>query len=154
MGDPAVIETGLADHAKANFAAHGFDAPNDIMGMAHFLDWHAIGNLGDAVIRQEARQQNIGVGQIKLAMLRVVQNRRDAEVAAFVVIEKPGKNSRRVEVRERHEIDGAIHADQSNGVEVADDAIVFDGLIFRFHILIIASQNLNGNSRQGKNRSR
>ena len=48
---------------------------------------------------------------------------------ALFVVEQRREDRRRIEIRERQEIDRPVHADQRDGLEIADDAVVFDGLV-------------------------
>ena len=53
----------------------------------------------------------------------------NSKTATFVMIEDGRKDGRGVEVRVRHEVDRAVHPHQGYGVEVSDDAVVFNWLI-------------------------
>src|ERR1035437_2423299 len=54
--------------------------------------------------------------------------RGDLEAAALLRIQQCGKKGGRVEARETHEVNRTVHAHKRGGVEVADDAMIFDGL--------------------------
>lgn len=53
----------------------------------------------------------------------------DLEAAAFGVVEQRAENAGGVEVGRAMPIDGTVHADEGDGAHVADDSVVFDGLV-------------------------
>ena len=124
-----VIESRIAAHGETHLAADGLRATDEIVRDAGVLDRHEVRHLGHAAVGQEPRQQHVGVGQVQLLVHRIVELRRDLEPAAAIGVEERGKHGRRVERREAEEVDRAVLADQRDGVEVADDAVVFDGRV-------------------------
>jgi hypothetical protein len=96
---------------------------------SRFVDGHKIGNFTDTVGRQKTANENVGVRPIDLFVSDVVSARADLKSPAFVVIENGAENTGRVEGGKAEPIDGAIHADQSRGVQVANQAVVLYGLV-------------------------
>ena len=95
------------------------------------LDGHEIGDLGDTVVAEEARDQDVGFRKVELFTARLA-DQADLEEPALGVIEESGKNARRVKPRQTAPIDGTIHADQGNRMQVTDDAVVFNRFVSQF----------------------
>jgi hypothetical protein len=102
---------------------------------------HEVFDLGDAVFVGEARDEDVCGGPVKLLAADVVGDRRDLKAAALGVVEKRAENAGGIEIGGTVPVDGAVHADQSDGAHVADDAVVFDGLI-RHAIILRGSYGL------------
>ena len=126
---PAIVKTRITNHAIAHLATDRFRPPHQIMRMTQTRDRHEIGNFGHPFIRKESRQENVGIGQIKLLSAGPIENRAEFETAAFFGIEKSGENTGRIEARKTHEVNRGVYSDQSDRVQVTDDAVVFDWLI-------------------------
>ena len=56
----------------------------------------------------------------------------------------PGKDTRRIEVRQAQPVDGTVHADQRSREHVADDAVVLNGLVARLHVNVPPSPRDTG----------
>jgi hypothetical protein len=91
------------------------------------LRWgHEVLHLPHSVGRQEARDEDVGVGEVKLLGAPAVAVRRDAEQASVVGIEDGRKDARRVESRAAVPVDRPVGADERDGVQVADQAMLGD----------------------------
>ena len=103
------------------------------MRLPRVFHGHEVGYLGDAVRIEEPRQQHVGVREIELLARGTLEERRDLESSATLGIDEGCEDRWRVEVRQAEEVDGSVHAHQSNGVEVADDTVFPDGRITTRH---------------------
>jgi hypothetical protein len=140
MRGPPIVKAGRADHAKADFAADRLDAAHQVMRLFDLLHRHTVRNLCHPVRGQKARQEDIGIREIQLFLARVYQPRRNLKPPALLPVEQGGKDGGRVEVGKGHKVDGAIHPHQGYGIEITDDAVVFNGLIpFRGYVYHRAS---------------
>ena len=103
-----------------------------MMSSPLLLYGHKIGNLGHAINRKEARDENIGFRQIELFMAHAgYVLGSDTKKTAFVGIEEGTKDARRVETWNAAPINGAIFSHESDRMQVADDGIVFNRLVLR-----------------------
>jgi hypothetical protein len=87
---------------------------------------HEVLHLADAVPGEEARDQDIGVGEVELLGREVLDARADAPVAPLVPVEDRREHARRVEPRTAIPIDGPVGAHQGDRVQVADQAVLGD----------------------------
>ncbi len=127
-----VVEPRPALHAELETAAYDAnktDQAVNAVAVRGRADGHEVDDLAHAVGRQEARDEHVGVGPVELLGRQSVAGRRDAEVAAFLVVEDRGKHAGRVEVGVTEPVDGPVLAHQRDGTHVADDAVVLDGLV-------------------------
>src|SRR5215204_3559052 len=131
MGRARIVKPWGADHADTRFAADAFDATNEIVGGGPFFYGHEIGNFNDAVGGKEASEEDVRVGEVYLLALRAVEFGRDGEKSAAFRIENRSEDGGRVEAGEAHEIDRSIQRDERDGVQVANDGVVFDRFNFR-----------------------
>jgi hypothetical protein len=99
------------------------------MRLFNLLHRHTVRNLGHPVRGQKARQEDIGIREIQLFLACVAQPWRNLKPSALLPVEQGGKNGGRVEVGKGHKVDRAIHPHQGDGIEIPDDAVVFNGLI-------------------------
>src|SRR5438093_10673437 len=130
MGRSRIVKAWCAEHAKADFTAHCLDAAHQGMGAFDLLDRHEIRDLRYPLRGEKARQEDVGIRQIELFLAGVVPKPwGNLEPPALVAIEEGRKDSRRVEVWQGTKVDRAIHPNQGHGIEVADDPVVFNGLI-------------------------
>lgn len=114
-------------------AAHGAHDPDDLVDQRSLaggigLDRHEVDNFSHAFLAQESRDQDVGFGQVHLPVCAFV-GAGDSEKAALFVIQDRGEDTGRVEVRQTAPVDGSVHADERHRVHVADDAVMFDGLV-------------------------
>jgi hypothetical protein len=77
-------------------------------------------HLAYSVGHQEARDKDIGVGEVELLGAPVVAVGRDAEQAAVVGVEDRREDARRVEARAAIPVDRPVGADERDCVQVAD----------------------------------
>src|ERR1700733_9287788 len=136
MRGAGVVEGRLAVDAELHFAprhAHPADEATVFVPGGTSQDRHEILNFADAVGREEPRDEPVGIRPIDLLVSRVLVSRAEAEVATLFVVEDAGEDAGRIEVREAEPVDRPLHADQSGGPHVPDDAVVFDRLITHAH---------------------
>jgi hypothetical protein len=94
---------------------------------------HEVGHLGDTLSIEEPRQQHVGVGEIELLARGALEERRDLEASAALRVDQGCEDRRRVEVRQAEEVDRSVHAHQSDGAEIADDAVFPDRCVATRH---------------------
>ena len=128
-----IVEARVAAHAEAYLPAHRLHPAHEVVGLAGVLHRHEVGELGDAVVGEEAGEEDVGVGEIELLARRLAELRRDLEAAAALGVEERREHRRRVEGGEAEEVDRAVLAHQRHRVEVADDAVVLDGRVATRH---------------------
>ena len=102
---PSVVKARRAEHAKAEFAAHRFDATYQVVGLLYLFHRHEVRDLCYPIRRQEARQENIRIRQIELFLARVRKLGRNLKPPAFRVVQEGGENGRRVKVRKGKKVD-------------------------------------------------
>ena len=127
-----VIKGGSALDAKLHRPANDVNAAHQPMvtvSVGMLADGHVIGHLSDAIGGQEAGDEHIGAGPVELLVDNLGADRRYLEKSALLVIEKGGKHTGRIETRETLPIDRAVQPHQCRGTHIADDAVVFYGLI-------------------------
>jgi hypothetical protein len=133
-----VVERGTAgeQHAHAAFNAANAAAkvaiPGRIGGQSH---GHEVFYLDDSVGKQESRHKNICGRPVKLFVSHPVFNGTNLEAAALLIVQNRPEDARRVEMRIGKPIDRAVHAYQSDRAHVADNSVVFDGLIGHRRVL-------------------
>ena len=93
-------------------------------------DRHEVSYLGDAVFREETRNQYVGIREVKLLGSHMIESRLNAEEPALVGIEQGSEDGRRIELRKAKEINRSCHADKCNRSHISDDAVVFNRLVF------------------------
>ncbi len=130
-GDAGVVEGRLARDVELHVPADDGDAADDLVGLARRAGpaRHEVLDLADAVGREKARQEHVGVGPVELLARADGCARADAEATPSCVVEQRAEDARRVELREAHPVDRSIAAHQRDGAHVADDAIALDGVV-------------------------
>ncbi len=129
MVRPRVVEARLAHHPEAHVPPDRLRAPHDVVGVPFAADRHEVRDLGHALVGEEARQQDAGVGQVELLLPRALQEGGQPEPAAPRVVQQGAEDGRRVEAGRAHEVDRAVHPHERHRVEVADDPVVLDRLV-------------------------
>ena len=92
---------------------------------------HEVLHLPDSLGHQEARDQDVGVGEVELLGAPPLAGGRDAEQAPTVGVEDRREDTRRVETRTAVPVDRPIGAHQCDGVQVADQAVLGDRQVAR-----------------------
>ena len=87
---------------------------------------HEVRELDHPVAEQEPGQQHVGVEQVEL-LPGGVDLGLDGEVPAPLGVEERGEDGGGVEVGPGQEVHGAVHPDERDSVEIADDPVLFDG---------------------------
>jgi hypothetical protein len=128
---PPVVEAWLANPLEFDLAAHAFGPADDRGAVSVTVgDGHEIRHLSQPGGVERPRQQHVGVRQVQLLAGGAVEARTEREPAAPPVIEKRSEDCGRVEVRVRQEVDRAIAPDEGHRVEVADQPVVLDRLVW------------------------
>ena len=99
---------------------------------ARLLDRHEVDHLGDALRRQEPRDEDSRVGEVHLLCHAVVDGVK-GEVATLPVVEQRGEDARRVEAGAAEPVHGAVRGDERCRLQVADQTVVGDGGIAARH---------------------
>ena len=119
---------------EAHLPAHG-EHPADhavaVRRLAAARRGHEVLHLPHSVGHQEARDEDVGVGQVELLGAPAVAVGRDAEQAPAVGVEDRREDARRVEARAAVPVDRPVGADERDGVQVADQAVLGDGQVAR-----------------------
>ena len=92
---------------------------------------HEVLHLTDAAGHQEARDENVRVGQVELLGAPALALGRDAKQAPAVGVEDRREHARRVKARAAVPVDRPVGADERDGVQVADQAVFCDGQVAR-----------------------
>jgi hypothetical protein len=92
---------------------------------------HEVLHLPHAVGHQEARDEDVGIGEIELLGAPAIAVGRDAVHATAIGVEDCPEDARRVEARAAVPVDRPIGADQRDGVQIADQAVLGDGQVAR-----------------------
>ena len=125
-----VVERGMAFQAEAHRSPNGAYATHQVMANgADDFNRHEVGNLGNPRAAVEPGDENVGVRPIKLLARDHLLDGRDLESAALLVVQNCSEHAGRIESRHAKPVDGSLDADQGNGVEIPNYAVVFDGLI-------------------------
>ena len=133
-----VVEGGTALQMKRQPAADDPDPPDQlVLRRAGAADRHVILDLAHAILVQEAGDEDGGVRPVELLAPEVVAGRGDAEAAALAVVQDGGEDAGGIEVRQAEPVDRAIHPHQRGRAQVADDAVILDGLVARFHRTVL-----------------
>ena len=119
---------------EAHLPAHG-DHPADhavaVRRLAGTRRRHEVLHLPHSVGHQEARDEDVGVGEVELLGAPAVAVGRDPEQAPVVGVEDRREDARRVEPRAAVPVDRPVGADERDGVQVADQAVLGDGQVAR-----------------------
>ena len=119
---------------EAHLPAHG-EYPADhavaVRRLAAARRGHEVLHLTHSVGHQEARDEDVGVGEVELLGAPAVAVGRDAEQAPAVGVEDRREDARRVEARAAVPVDRPVGADERDGVQVADQAVLGDGQVAR-----------------------
>src|SRR6266702_3474138 len=90
---------------------------------------HEVLHLPHSVRHQEARDEDVGVGELELLRAPAVAVGRDPEHAPAVGVEDRHEDARRVKPRAAVPVDRPVGADQRDGVQVAGQAVFGDGQV-------------------------
>ena len=125
-----VVEARRALELESHLTAHPAHGPHDAVaasGSRRLVeDRHEVDELGDAVFRHEARDEDRRVGKVQLLDDAVLILRSDTKVAAAVVVQQAGEDAGGVEARATETVDRAVGGCQSGGLEVADQPVLGD----------------------------
>ena len=91
---PCVVKLWITTKLEIDLASDDRDSPNDLVGLcAVQADRHEVRQLGYALFRQKAGQQNIGVWQVELFYLAMVSPfRLNLKTPALLDIEQVREN--------------------------------------------------------------
>ena len=119
---------------EAHLPAHGEDPADHAVAVRRLAGarrGHEVLHLPHSVGHQEARDEDVGVGEVELLGAPAVAVGRDAEQAPAVGVEDRREDARRVEARAAVPVDRPVGADERDGVQVADQAVLGDGQVAR-----------------------
>ena len=88
----SIIEARIAAHAEMNLAANRFGGADDLVDVAGLEHRHEITDLGDPLLREESREQNVGLGKVELAVADAHQVWRDLEAPTLLIIKECGEH--------------------------------------------------------------
>src|SRR5215212_1303779 len=88
------------------------------------LNGHEVQYFGDAIGSNETGKENVGIGQVELLAVGVL-SRPETEVAASLVIQDRSEDTGRVESGQAKPIYSRVRADQSCGVKVTYEPVIF-----------------------------
>src|SRR5262249_44431720 len=103
-----------------NFTADARDAPDQPLPVPY---GHEVLHLADALRREEARDQDVGIGNVEL-LGRAVLDRGDPVEATVAAVEDRAEDAGRIEAERAVPVDRPVVADQSDRAQVADHAVV------------------------------
>ena len=130
VGLAAVIEGGTTLDAETELAPNAAEtAVNAAREGETTAQGHEVQELDDAFGIEEAGDENVGGGPVELLAADGGIDRGEAEAATFGVIEDGAEEAGGIDVGMAEPIDGAVDAAEGDGAHVADDAVVFDGLV-------------------------
>src|SRR5216683_5320170 len=99
-----VVEPRCTEHAEPDFAAYRSGTPYQGVRLADLLHRHVIADFGDPSFGEEARDQDVRVGEVHLLVTHLLEDWMNSEASAFVMVEQAGENGRRIELRKAHEV--------------------------------------------------
>jgi hypothetical protein len=123
-----VVEARLHLDAELHLAAHHHHAPQEPVPvqLRLRLDGHEVLQLAHAVGGEEARDQDVRVGEVELLGGPLVTRRPQRVEAALALVEDRAEDARGVERRAAVPVDRAVRADQGDRVQVAHEAVLRD----------------------------
>ncbi len=94
-------------------------------------DGHEVLHLADPFRGEEAGDQDVRVREVELLDGADTEHGRDPVPAALPPVEDRREHARRVEARAAVPVDRPVRADERDGAEVADDAVLGDREVLR-----------------------
>jgi hypothetical protein len=119
---PPVVEARLALEPEAHPATDADDSPDQLLLAA---EGHEVLHLADAIARQEAGDQHVGVRQAQL-FRGTLTHRRDPVMAALFAVEDRAEHAGGVERERAVPVDRAVGGHQRDRAQVADHAVARD----------------------------
>ena len=104
---PRIVKARRAEHAKAELAAHRFDAAYQVVSLFYLFHRHEVRDLCHPLSGEEARQEDVRIRQIAVSE-RLYKLGRNLKPPAFGVVQEGGENGRRVKVRAKKSIEPSI----------------------------------------------
>ena len=90
---------------------------------------HEVNNLPDPVGGEEPRHEDVGVRPVKLLVRHPVLGGSNLEPPSLVMVEDSGEHAGGIKVGQAQPIDRPIRPHQGGRAHIADEAMIFDGLI-------------------------
>ena len=134
MAGARVVEAWRDVDDEAHLPAHGEDSADHavaVRGLPGARRGHEVLHLPNALGHQEARDEDVGVGQVELLGAPPVAVGRDAEQASAVGVEDRREDARRVEARAAVPVDRPVGAHERDRVQVADQSVLGDRQVAR-----------------------
>ncbi len=122
----SVAKPWLDLEGKAHLAPDAQHAADDALPMrlaTRGVDRHEVLDFADAVRREEARDQDVGVGKVELLARPGSRRRRDPAKPASALVKQRPDHTRGVKSRAAVPVDRAVGADQRGAVQVAEAVI-------------------------------
>ena len=98
------------------------------------VDRHEVLHLADAVLGEEARDEDVASPGSRAAWRPSPRRRAQRVEAALVLVEDRAEHARRVERRAAVPVDRAVGADERDRVQVADEAVLGDREVVRLEL--------------------
>ena len=124
-----IVELRLKIETKLDATLNCLNPADQALFALPVIGNHKIGELGNTLISQIARQQNIGIGNIEPATVNVFQKRGNLKLAAILCIGISAEYRRGIELGETEEVNRAVIRNQRCCPHVSYDRIVSDGVI-------------------------
>src|SRR5262249_53044839 len=70
---------------------------------------------------------------VELLAPELLAGRGDAKSPALAVVQDGGEDAGGIEVGQAEPVDGSVHPHQRGRAQIADDAVILDRLVARFH---------------------
>jgi hypothetical protein len=126
----AIIEPGAAAQLVFYFSPDSSDPAQQFFAIVDIDQYrHQVCDLSYSFRGEEAGQQDIGIGQVKLFGLHLFELGGDGKVAPFVFVQQGGEDAGRVEFRETHKVDGAIESHEGYCTKISYNTIILNRLV-------------------------
>ena len=136
-----IVEGGSALQMKRDTTADNADAPDQFFPYsADAADRHVILDFSHTFVVQKTGDEDSGVRPVELLVPKIVSGGGNSKAPAFVIVKYGGKDARGVEVRQAQPVNRAIHSHQSRRTHVADNSIILDRLVVRWHEKVLRFQ--------------
>jgi hypothetical protein len=123
------IEPGRTKLAKPDFASHGPRTPYQHMRLANLFDRHEVAHLGNSLLGEEARHEDVRVRQVELFVPHSIKIRVNVEAPTLMLVEQAGENRWRIKSRKAHEVDRCSFSYQSDRMQVTHNPIIFNWMV-------------------------
>ena len=136
LGAP-VVEARLHLDAEVHRPAHDHDAAHEpvaVLRDVRVVDRHEVLHLADPALGEEARDEDVRVGEVELLRVPVVGVGAQRVEAALLLVEDRPEHARGVERGAAVPVDRPVGADERDRVEVADQPVLGDRQVVRLEL--------------------